>query len=232
MDIDYQIVRSKKRTRSTSLHIDDDGQVIVRAPHFAPESMIHHFVTQHTDWIQDRLKTHAQESKVKKKFITGELFPYQGQLYPLSITESPTRTRTKINLIDDMLIMLTPKIPDRHRLADLRDALKKWYISQSRPIFESQSTHYANLIGTSYQTIRIKETSSRWGSCSSHGNLNYNWKLILAPQEILTYVVIHEVCHLVHAHHQASFWDLVRKYDPAYPQHRRWLQKNGWKLNI
>jgi len=83
----------------------------------------------------------------------------------------------------------------------------------------------AETMQTQPKQIRLKETKTRWGSCSSKGNLNFNWRLVHFPTKIIDYVVIHELAHLTHLDHSAAFWNLVGKFDPEYPKHRGWLKR-------
>ena len=91
-------------------------------------------------------------------------------------------------------------------------------------------SYFARLMGVSYRNITIREQKTRWGSCSSEKNLNFNWKLILAPPEVLDYVVIHELCHLKEMNHSKAFWDEVEKVMPEYETYKLWLKENGWRL--
>jgi len=81
-------------------------------------------------------------------------------------------------------------------------------------------------MGIDYGKITIRDQDSRWGSCSSQGNLNFSWRLIKTPQEVLEYVIIHELAHIKHMDHSKQFWELVEQYDPLYREHRRWLRRN------
>ena len=110
--------------------------------------------------------------------------------------------------------------------------LKKKYKSSCRRIFDEKAMYYKAFTGGAYNTIRIGDQRSRWGSCSSNGTLSFNWRLILAPPEILDYVVIHELCHLTHMNHSKAFWELVESVDPDYKEHERWLRENGDTLTL
>jgi predicted metal-dependent hydrolase len=88
----------------------------------------------------------------------------------------------------------------------------------------------AAALGVSFTRLTIRDQRSRWGSCSSKGTLSFNWRLVLAPQDVLDYVVVHEVCHLVEHHHGASFWKLVAKRRPGYLDSKQWLDTHGWEL--
>ena len=90
---------------------------------------------------------------------------------------------------------------------------------------------YAGKMGVTYGRIRIKDQKTLWGSCSSRKNLNFNWRLVMAPGEVLDYVVVHELCHLKHMNHSAEFWDCVEEILPEYREHRRWLKVHGGELS-
>jgi predicted metal-dependent hydrolase len=88
----------------------------------------------------------------------------------------------------------------------------------------------AAALGVSYTRLTLRDQRSRWGSCSSSGALSFNWRLVLAPHDVLDYVVVHEVCHLVELHHGPAFWRLVQKRRPAYADSKRWLDDHGWEI--
>ena len=96
-------------------------------------------------------------------------------------------------------------------------------------IIEARCRYYAPVMGVSYGTVTIREQKTRWGSCSAKGNLNFNWKLVLMPQEILDYVVVHELAHRIQMNHSAAFWAEVGKILPDYKERRQWLKVNGQK---
>ena len=100
--------------------------------------------------------------------------------------------------------------------------------AQARISLLAQSEAVA--LGVRYTRLTIRDQRSRWGSCSSKGALSFNWRLVLAPHDVLDYVVVHEVCHLVEHHHGASFWELVAQRRPGYDECRRWLDDHGWEL--
>lgn len=107
---------------------------------------------------------------------------------------------------------------------------KKSYRSQAREAISRRAAYFAPLMGVSYNRIAIKETKTRWGSCSAKGNLNFHWKLILMPAEILDYVVVHELAHLKEMNHSPRFWAQVEKMLPDYRQRRRWLKEHGGEV--
>lgn len=96
-------------------------------------------------------------------------------------------------------------------------------------VIKARCAYYAPLMGVSYGTVTIREQKTRWGSCSAKGNLNFNWKLVLMPKEILDYVVVHELAHRIQMNHSAAFWAEVGKILPDYRERRQWLKVNGQK---
>ena len=106
----------------------------------------------------------------------------------------------------------------------------KCLYTKSKETITKRVSYFARLMGVSYRNITIREQKTRWGSCSSEKNLNFNWKLILAPPEVLNYVVIHELCHLKEMNHSKAFWDEVEKVMPEYETYKLWLKENGWRL--
>lgn len=101
------------------------------------------------------------------------------------------------------------------------------YREKARAILTDKTAYYGRLIGVTYNRIRVADQKTRWGSCSSRGTISYNWHLILLPENILDYVVVHELCHLLEMNHSPRFWSQVEKILPDYRERRNWLKKKG-----
>lgn len=111
-------------------------------------------------------------------------------------------------------------------------ALVNKHKKYARKIFEAKVAYYNQFTGGNYTSITIRDQKTRWGSCSGRGTLSFNWRLILAPPEILDYVVVHELCHLTHMNHSKEFWELVESVIPDYKTKRKWLKENGHTLRL
>lgn len=111
-------------------------------------------------------------------------------------------------------------------------ALVNKHKKYARKIFAARVAAFQPLTGGEYTSITIRDQKTRWGSCSGRGTLSFNWRLILAPPEILDYVVVHELCHLTHMNHSKEFWGLVGKVIPDYKERRKWLKENGHTLRL
>ena len=104
------------------------------------------------------------------------------------------------------------------------------YRAQAADIFARKAAYYAARMGVTFNRITIRDQKTRWGSCSSKGNLNFNWRLVLAPVPVLDYVVVHELAHRREMNHSSRFWDIVGEMMPDYQIHRRWLREHGGSL--
>lgn len=104
------------------------------------------------------------------------------------------------------------------------------YIKIARDIFTQKTAYYASIMHVSYGRISIREQKTRWGSCSSQGNLNYNWRLIFAPENVLDYIVVHELAHRKEMNHSAAFYNIVEEILPNYKSSQKWLRDNGTML--
>jgi len=111
-----------------------------------------------------------------------------------------------------------------------RKALEKRYRQAAREYIPSRVAYYERIIGVTHDSIRIRDQKTRWGSCSAKGNLNFNWRLMLAPPRVLDYVVVHELCHRKEMNHSKAFWNAVETVLPDYKQLKKWLKDNGHSL--
>ena len=132
---------------------------------------------------------------------------------------------SKSDWIEKHLAGRDPVAPEKLTEQDVKLLREK-----TRRLVTQSAEHYAPILGVHYHRITIRTQRTRWGSCSSKGNLNFNCLLGLAPPEVLDYVVVHELCHLIEMNHSKQFWDAVEKVMPCYKIHRRWLKDNGNKL--
>ena len=118
-----------------------------------------------------------------------------------------------------------------HLSESQKEALEKRYRNLARECITRRASYYAAQLGVTYSSIRIAEQKTRWGSCSSRGTLSFHWRLVLAPPAVMDYVVVHEVCHLIHMDHSPDFWAEVESLMPDYKVYKTWLKKNGLVLS-
>lgn len=113
-----------------------------------------------------------------------------------------------------------------------RQALEARYRQAAKEYFPARVSYYEKIIGVTHNVIHIRDQKTRWGSCSSKGNLNFNWRLMLAPPRVLDYVVVHELCHRKEMNHSKAFWNAVETVLPDYKELRKWLRDNGNTLSL
>ncbi len=226
----YQLIRSKRK--SIAISFDRDGNLTVKAPSWVSRSRIDAFVASKEEWI---LATAVRLEREREKALAGRLrlengdeLSYLGEKRVLSVIREQ-RSRARVSCVTDRLLLWVPYEADYEMK---RACLEKWYRRQAQSVFAQKAQEFAEILGVDFKEIHIKDQKSRWGSCSGRGNLNFNWRLIMAPEPVCDYVIIHELCHLRFMDHSACFWELVGSICPEYKQYRRWLKENGQRLYV
>lgn len=114
----------------------------------------------------------------------------------------------------------------------VRQSLKQWYQTRALEKLKEKTKRYASILGVTPKSVDVKEYKSRWGSCSSSGDVTCNWRTIISPHHIVDYIVVHELCHLLEHNHGAKYWKHVQSIIPNYKECREWLKVNGDGLRI
>jgi predicted metal-dependent hydrolase len=183
------------------------------------------FVAEKRPWIERTLRQYkaAEASLPPVRLEDGGEIPYLGMTLPIRINVEPHRTRPGVARRGRALHIGVSEPGDEA----VRDALIRWYRRRAR-IEIAERLDWATLrAGTTYTKLQIRDPSSRWASCSSSGAMSFSWRLLLAPEPILAYVVEHEVAHLDVMDHSPRFWKLVERRCPDYRVHERWLRDFG-----
>lgn len=179
------------------------------------------FAERNAAWVGARLRRLPQQVR----FVDGAIFPLRGA--PTRIIHAPGSRG---------VVWLAAGGTDEQKLyvagdcAHIERRLRDWLKAQARLELIEAVGHYAQMFGKSLPPITLKDTTTRWGSCSASGALNFSWRLILAPTEVLKYLAAHEVCHLVHMNHSARFWKLCRSICPETDGAEAWLKAHGLDL--
>ncbi len=217
-----KIIRSKRK--SVALEVTPDAKLIIRAPLFYFDWMINMIVNSKKNWIlkkQNHIKTKYKKT-LKKEFIENEEFLYLGNYYKLSFTDKAVQP-----LELNKNFILSKKL-----LSIAKAAFLNWYKTEALNKISERAEKYAYLLNLEYSKIKIGKAKKQWGSCTHSGNLIFSWRLIMAPLEVLDYVVVHEIIHLEEKNHAKQFWNKVEKIIPDYKKHRKWLKENGHSLNL
>lgn len=214
---------ARRKTARVQVHA---GVVSVIVPDTYPTTKIDLLVDRRTRWIKEKLLVQHQWLPLKQKeYINGECFCYLGRHYRLMVE---TAEEESVKLINGRLSVQTnDKQPDAIRIA-----LIEWYKDHAQKKLQAKVRRYSKLMNVTSASLKIRDYKARWGSCSNKGHIQFNWKIIIAPNSAVDYVVVHELCHLVEHNHSANFWKLVKAVMPDYEIQRQWLRENGHLLDV
>lgn len=214
-----KIVKSRRKT--IALVIDSDGELVVRAPFYASESDIMRFVQEKQDWIQKKSEEMRQKKLERPRLALkeGETIPYLGR--ECMIFCGITRT-----ICFDGKAFLLPQAESAQA------KLIAWYKKRAAVILQERVESIAKDMRVMPNGVKITSAKTRWGSCSYTNHLNFSWRLIMCPPEVVDYVVVHELCHILHKDHSKSFWESVGRVDAAYREHENWLKENRRLMEI
>lgn len=243
--IEITIKRSKRST--ACLRIQPDGTVEVRGPRLMSDAFVRKFVEEKADWIIQKRQEVAEHQSKKRNhtYQSEDVFLYLGEEYVLTLVAAG---RKRVELVkaeensyvssdaetveiarnDNRLVLHTTSFEPRN----IEKQLKEWYKKQATEYITNRVEYYAPRIPGEHAGITMENRKGRWGSCSSTGELTFNWRLMLAPPEIIDYVVVHELCHLKHMDHSPAYWKAVGSVLPDYKARREWLKENGIGLNM
>jgi len=218
-----KIIRTNRKT--IALQITDNASLIVRAPYNVTEETIKNVIIKHLDWIEKRKKDLLTRDPkfVKKEFVNGEGFLYLGKSYKLKIIKN----QEKPLMFQDNYFFLSKEYQ-----AIARELFIDWYKKKAYEKISERVEWYAQKRGFIYNKINITDANKSWASCSAKGNLNFSWRLIMAPLPVIDYVVVHELVHLKEKNHAKTFWNKVKMLMPDYEKYEEWLKRNGYLFHL
>jgi len=215
-----EVIRANRRKTAT-IKVEA-GKVSVVAPAELSTSRIEEVVAKKSRWIKEKLLLHSQVMAVKpKEYVSGESFSYLGRNYRLKVIQG---SPVSVKLIQGYLTVVTPEPLNPVKTQKL---IEGWYREHAEKKLRDKSNRFAKQMGVQFASVGIKGFRSRWGSCSNDGHIQYNWRIIMAPNRIVDYVVVHELCHLIHHNHSPEFWKAVEKVVPDYGEAKGWLKSYG-----
>lgn len=209
--ISYTLIRTKRKT--VAIQVKSDGSVAVRAPQRLAKREIDRVVQQKEGWILAHQQQMQQRQQAKESFCLSDgRLPLLGGWLPITYTD------TKTPFCSQGTCFLA-----RGEEAQLWEQAERLYRSIAREQLERRVADYANRMGVHPTGLRITGAKGRWGSCSGKNSLNFSWRLILAPEHCVDYVVVHELCHILHHDHSTAFWQEVENWFPDWQQCREQL---------
>jgi predicted metal-dependent hydrolase len=221
-DFTVKIVRTERK-KTIAFKVSDGSASVVVPKNLSYQDVVS-LVKKKQRWIKEKLNIQQSLPELKiRNFIPGEYFDFLGQSCPLNIEKA-----SQPHLIfQDEIFTAYVRNPEVDNARVIKSLFKKWYQGQAEKILLDKTELYAKIIGVNPGRISFKSFKSRWGSCSINGDLQYNWRIVMAPEEIINYLVVHELCHILHHNHSSVYWRTVARFYPEYKQSRAWLKING-----
>ncbi len=214
-----RIIKSNRKT--ITLVIDQNGELIIRAPRFVSDREIMKLVEAKRDWIIKRQQEIEKTDKLKQELTIrdGSVIPFMGEDRTISIGEYRRILLTETEI----------QIPMVH---DPEKVFMKWLKTQALYTLQESVEHYAELMGLSYEEVKLSNARTSWGTCTSKRVLRFSWRLILCPIEMLDYVVVHELSHIRHMNHSREFWACVEAVLSDYKNRRKWLKAHSYYMDF
>ena len=222
MTTDYTIKYSKRKTMG--LYITKNAEIEVRVPLGTPQIVITDFVENHRDWISTHHGDVAKQVEEREKFQLefGADLLFLGRLFPLVPVE-----KTATGFSGEYFYAYHHLSPE-----ELKASQVDIYRTLAKRVIEDQVDKLAKHMGLKPKAVKINGARTRWGSCSSSGNLNFSWYLVMAEETTIRYVVVHELAHLIEMNHSSNFWKIVEQVLPNYKAEREKLNKLQKKLSV
>jgi predicted metal-dependent hydrolase len=216
-------VRQSPTARTTRISLGADRPLEIIVPAGVGNDEIDAALADRRDWIADKLGT--VEAERARPYALGLQRPGTAWLHGEPLTIDTGRSdRLSVRRQDEVLLVVGPAV------ADFRDVLARWYRRCARTALRAAVQEEAERLGLRDHSVTVRDQRTRWGSCSAGGNLSFNWRLIIAPEPVLRYVVVHELCHLQVPNHSKVFWRQLEAAAPGWQEHVAWLSEHGAEL--
>lgn len=221
--LDINIKKSNRKT--VSIYVERDGTISILAPNSIEDGKLKEVIKQKEYQIYQK---HAEwelfnTSRVNREYVNGQSYLYLGRNYRLEFVDKQSEPLMLKNGYFNLL---------KNELKNADNHFKEFYKLKGLPIIQRKINEYQLQLGVNPGNIKVMELKNRWASCSVSGNINFHWKCIMAPTDVISYLVVHELVHLIYKNHSASFWNEVDKVIPNYQRHIEWLKLHGASMNL
>lgn len=226
--IKFDVIYRNRKT--LGIQIGEGGRVSILSPRGVSKEYILKLVSSKGSWIltkQREIKLKEEEVRINKSINKNKCM-YLGSLYKLIVIEEKTIISPKIEIINkDIIVTLKDASKEKVRLA-----LEGWYREKTLLLVEERIKVYEKYFNDKVNGIKVKEQKRRWASCTYDNRILFNWRCSMAPLEVMDYIVVHEMCHMVHKNHSKDYWDSVKKIMPDYKKRHNFLKENGYRMDI
>jgi predicted metal-dependent hydrolase len=211
-----EIIRSKRK--SIALLITSDGRLVIKAPLKTTQKYIDELVDKKSRWIEAKLMVVQNRNLLHqpKQYIEGEDFLLLGEKYQLAFCDGIK----EICINSDCLL-----IPQKFQ-NNINQKLQAWYKQQAKKVFGERLTYFSKITGIKYKAMKITDAQKRWGSCGTNLIINFAWRSVMAPLDVVDYLVVHELCHIVHHNHSKAYWTKVASIMLDFRDREKWLKTN------
>jgi len=206
------------------------GELVLEVPKAMTEKQLQTVLKQNHDWFLKRIGSLIENLQPNFTGLDGEAFHLFGVEYQVKWQEGENLSSDSFGLEEDSKVALfhfCAKTPVSQRQIFCFQAIESHMKEQAYSYLLPKLNYYALQIGISYQSLTVKGYKSRWGSCYSDGRIQFNWRLMQAPEWVIDYVVVHELAHLIHANHSKAFWDVVECHYPKTKQAKQFMKQHG-----
>ncbi len=223
--IEFNVLYSSRKT--IKIAIEAPETIIVTAPFGVPHSLIINCVKEKAPWLLKKLYMFKNmEIKPKHEYKSGEMFLYLGEKVKLQLKIS--QGQENVNFEFGILYVTVSE----ENKDSIRDALELWYREKTLEKVIDRVRYYQKYFDEIPRNIRVKQQKKRWASCTYYNDILFNWRCSMAKDTVIDYIVVHEMCHMVHKDHSKNFWGLVASILPSYHVQEEWLKTNGESMQI
>ena len=218
--IEYEVRRSGD-ANEPRIDVDIHGVTVVLPD--SENARPSRLLKENAAWVVDQQRKYDtyREQVPDRTFEAGESFPFLGQDRELVI-----EPRRKHEVGEDSIRLRKSAVEQ----SSVKQVLENFYRSRAREYLTDRTDHYAERMGVEYEKLELRNQRTRWGSCSTGGTISLNWRLIMAPPDVVDYLVVHELAHLTEQHHGREFWQFVGEHVPNYKEKAEWLEQNSTNL--
>ena len=226
--ITYTVRRSFK-AKLVRLEVRPQTGLMVIVPRYYNIGQLYGLLESKSRWISRNLArfSNLKSSPAKKELRSGDTVPYLGR--DLELVQRKNHDGVGDITLEGNILAVGPELFDN---GTLELALEQWYRAEAARLIDERTDKLSSNMGISYKRIVIRGQKTRWGSCSRKKNLSFNWKLMMAPEPVIDYVIIHELAHLKEMNHSKRFWELVAEYCPEWRERKKWLKQHEANLSV
>jgi predicted metal-dependent hydrolase len=222
-EISYTVHHSKKRRRTLALYVESVGKIRVLVPMRTSVETIRRMFEDRQHWIAKRLSEIETSPSSPQKFKDGAVFSYLGQPHILHITRDPLSPQT-CSAENGQLNLNLHSSADEQANEDARLEIQLWYKKKAKEILKERTDYWSATLGLKCRSLKVGSPLRQWGSCSPANDIRYNWRIVLAPLDLIDYLVVHELCHIAHKNHSRRFWTLLASAIPDWQTRRKRLR--------